>query len=900
MVLSPDSFRRYFELLNNGNSPFPWQNRLLAHLLEDGRWPEAIVAPTGLGKSSVVDIHVFANALAAVGAGPRVPRRMAVVVNRRALVDKHLLRAEQIHERLNGADAAKEGLLAEVAAALRSLAPAYGDEADLIKCLSLRGGLATDPSWIDDPRQVAIIAATPDMWGSRLLFRGYGATSRSRPREAGMLAYDSVMVLDEAHLNGQLRETAKDVSKIIEGERAALGSVPGLQVVATTATPDTSDGSADDTARVGIEPDDLGHAPTARRLHASKRLTLATSANAPGKMPPSKAYVEELAQHALEVGAGRTETVLCVVNNVETAIRLGQRLQTQVGRAAVVTWVGRMRGMDLAAMRERHPGLFTLKGDSSVRFLVATQTVEVGVDLDCAGLVTELAPGSALAQRFGRVNRTGERDLSEIRIVVPEGTVTEDRLPYMADDLAATRAWLESLVDADLSPWAMLQSPPPAQTRQRRLLSPFHREHARLLANTSDALFEEPDLAFWLRDSLEGDVEPVGVVLRQMVAGMVIGMVVGAEAAMSPLADDTLAYALLAETPVDAAEVFPTTVGTARTMVDRVLNSEVLGRVFYWRGDELSQAALDYRPRPGDTIVLDAQHPVTRQGVITLDPPEQAEKLATRWGTQDTTVFLAERGDELCRDLAGLPLDEIQEAYDAIAGPGSQVTVPEVRSDGDSLAWVVVRPAREVVADSEARQEWSSSHAVLLGAHQTNVADRARALAESLGLPAALGDALEMAGAHHDDGKLDARFQESRLENDDQSAPLAKSGRDSAQVTARRRGRVDLPRGWRHEQVSAVSVWASPVAEGCDRDLVTRLAGTSHGCGRPFFPHGFHSLLASDADHRWVQAARDLFETGAGWAAILARTEHRYGIWGSAYLEAVLRAADCMVSREGS
>lgn len=187
VMLTRDSFGGFFALLNGGHRPFAWQQRLLDHVLDTGRWPDEINAPTGSGKSSVVDVHVFANALYAVGHGPRVPRRLAVVVNRRALVDHHLLHAEAIAASLKEA---QDGLLRDVSSALKSLTADASDApsastADPLGCASLRGGVTPDREWISDPRTCAVIAATPDMWGSRVLFTAYGTSRRARPRRPG-------------------------------------------------------------------------------------------------------------------------------------------------------------------------------------------------------------------------------------------------------------------------------------------------------------------------------------------------------------------------------------------------------------------------------------------------------------------------------------------------------------------------------------------------------------------------------------------------------------------------------------------------------------------------------------------------------------------------------------------
>ena len=59
-------------------------------------------------------------------------------------------------------------------------------------------------------------------------------------------------------------------------------------------------------------------------------------------------------------------------------------------------------------------------------FVVATQCLEVGVDLDLDGLVTQAASLDALRQRFGRLNRDGRHVPAEAAILA------------LADDIART------------------------------------------------------------------------------------------------------------------------------------------------------------------------------------------------------------------------------------------------------------------------------------------------------------------------------------------------------------------------------------------------------------------------------------------------------------------------------
>ena len=143
-MLQIDQFDRFFAAVNGGHTPFTWQWELLEKVVETGQWPDQIAAPTGAGKSSVVDIHLFANALAAAGVSVRVPRRLSVVVNRRALVDNQQSRAEgilnQMRELLDhGAENPDDAVLLEAAQALRTLRTENDGDADPFVVGHLRG-----------------------------------------------------------------------------------------------------------------------------------------------------------------------------------------------------------------------------------------------------------------------------------------------------------------------------------------------------------------------------------------------------------------------------------------------------------------------------------------------------------------------------------------------------------------------------------------------------------------------------------------------------------------------------------------------------------------------------------------------------------------------------------------
>ena len=907
--------------------PFSWQEEVLDHICEHGVWPERINAPTGSGKSSVVDIHLFANALAAVGAAPRVPRRLCVTVGRRALVDNQVDRAYKILECMEKALADESGesdILRRVDEALQSFQTRNDKQGnDPFEVGHIRGELSNRTLPVTDISACAIIAATPDMYGSRALFRGYGSTKAARPRETALLAMDTVMVLDEAHMNRQLLHTTQRIAQLQKRE-VNLG-VPTLQVVETTATPSTED-SESTTLGVDIEAlDKPNDKELHRRVYSHKELMLHPIDKWDGK-PGNAATVNAavdaikkfLAHREASEGSEEAHTIGCIVNHVRTAIAIKEALvKNKVLEKAkeVQLLVGRMRPYDLENLQAEHSGLFTTEGDKSVKVVVATQTLEVGIDVDFADLVTELAPASSLAQRFGRVNRLGRRKDSKVVVIEPASgdSVKKDAPPYKAVDLSNAYAWLEALNGAEnpsVNPAAMVKNPPVQSSPERLLYQRPEWPDLLEFSRTDENPYDEPDLDLWLHDSLDAETAMGGVIVRDNLPS-------NTSAAMEILKTSYFA-------PSDR-ETFPANLKILQEILDYQDEHGVKPRKFLYRQGEISLwqdadhgAESSQSLAPGDVLLLDmGSVPFTNQGIAVTqrELPSKKDELKAVPFLDDAELYVAELyvyekcadREKHFREYLGLSPEEAAELLDSQSTDGKKMIASELSTEAEGgqevIAWYAEVTGKESVEGSDIAQELVLAAPVLLDDHQNDVAERTRQLAENLGLAPEFSEALELAAKYHDEGKRDLRFQQ-MLGADPDAEALAKSGHRSVAEAYRARSRSALPRGWRHEQLSALMVAASPEKVGEHRDLVLRIIGCSHGHGRFSFAHDAGFLLkegylpeGTDYEALKEQATR-LFNVGY-WDNLMEQTSRTYGPYATAYLEAVERAADAQISREG-
>jgi CRISPR-associated endonuclease/helicase Cas3 len=198
--------------------------------------------------------------------------------------------------------------------------------------------------------------------------------------------------------------------------------------------------------------------------------------------------------------------------------------------------------------------------------------------------------------------------------------------------------------------------------------------------------------------------------------------------------------------------------------------------------------------------------------------------------------------------------------------------------------------------------------AVTLRVHTEGVVKKATGFARGCGLPDGAAAAIKFAAEMHDYGKCDDRFQ-MLLDplRDPAEEPLAKGRADlpPAAELLRRLEIAPYPKGARHEFASvAIAEAYAKWPEGCDRDLVLYLIGTHHGYGRALAPiwkeedPEYEVRAQVDGEQVAVRGANRVSSADSGWVDRYWRLTRKYGWWGLAYLEAVLRRADCVRSRE--
>ncbi len=924
------TFAEFYEAVWDQKA-FPWQVSL-AEMVVRGTWPRSVGLPTAAGKTALIDIAVFALASGA----PHAARRIFFVVDRRVIVDEAAARAAILAEKLARADPTSD--LGGLAQALRERG---GMSTPLLTAI-LRGGIPREDTWTDSPLQPVVICSTVDQIGSSLLFRAYGGSEYSRPIRAALAACDSLIVLDEAHTSQPFAETLGWIAGYRTWADQSL-DLP-FTVVEMSATPRGGE--------VFHESDeDRANTVLKQRWGAEKRARLVIEKASPDEEAASggvTALVEGLAREARFMRGRHGRRVIGVIaNRVMTARRVHETLRQDEGADAILL-TGRARPYDRDQLWARWApqiGLDRECAPSRPMFVVATQCIEVGANIDFDALVTEIASLDALEQRFGRLDRSGKLGLSNAAIVAQKDQIAskyED--PVYGGALGATWKWLADHVVKE-EPTATVpaegkRKPKPEKIREEfipmgvsalrgALLKTADRSplmmprksapvlmpaHVDLLCQTSPEPAWSPEPSLFLHGPESGPAD-VQVVWRQ---------------------DFELDPALWADTaaicPPSAAEAISLPVWAVRRWLsnqpapdladveglrEERAGSDAEGRpVLQWRSDE--SRVLD-RPddvRPGMTVVVPADyggcdewgwnpasgrevadvgdqvklrmgHPILRLHPKLTDgwkAPELAGRLSAAASVSEVRRVLMEwTGEEAASPVR-----------DAVLALRKSRTLKLVtRPEDDASCWAAVTGTGTFEQESVGA---SYTTEVRLEAHLNGCEKWASRFARDL--PDVVRKTVTRAAALHDIGKADPRFQAwlrggNPIRPDELIAKSRRSGQNRAAIERARR-LSGYPKGGRHELLSVALVQEHREEfEGLDFDLLLHLLASHHGRCRPFAPVVEDDCPTEVVCNGWRTSSRhELERAGSGVCDRFWRLTRRYGWYGLAWLEALARLAD--------
>ena len=977
--LRAEDFDEFFREVY-GFNPFPWQSRLACRVVSARRdepgWPEVLALPTSAGKTACIDIAVFALACQAEWEIPHrtAPRRIFFVVDRRVIVDATYQRAVALRDSLQHAEG---GIVRAVAERLRSLT---GDDgADDLSSLGtgaplavfqMRGGMYRDDQWVRSPLQPTVIVSTVDQFGSRLLFRGYGPSGNMRPVHAGLAANDSLVVLDEAHCANPFRQTMEHVRRyrLWADGRDEVVTTPH-QTVLLSATPPVG---VSDTFTADDE--DRGHPVLGARIGCAKPARLAL-ARVPASAAGSDQWARRLAQEAVALISDERRAIGVMVNRVATA-REVHRTLTAMGHEAVLL-TGRMRPIDHDRVVRRLEGLRT-GGDREGmerRFVVATQTLEVGADLDFDGLVTECASLDALRQRFGRLNRAGRDVDARAVIMAQSGQLTaRGRVdPIYGETLARTWEWMmeharDAVIDFGYDAFDRLLPIDPDERSELllNLAAPapdapvMLPAHVDAWVQTSPTPTPDPDVSIFLHgpDQRAPDVQvcwrsdlPADLSLRieEDRAINVLSLCPPVSAECIPVPIPNLRRWLRGED--GAQDLNDVGGGAAGDAPGHDRPPAVDRRAIRWRGPQGSEAfGVNDAIRPGDTVVIPTQlggwdifgYIPDRDdgGAPVIDVGDQAhfqsravpllrihEQTLAAWPespAREELLELARRGQP--PEDPNEIINVLENAVAATDAPGwLQVAVqawsndPRMKALEHPTGGFVLKGSRRVTGQhleagalTDEDDAYSATVEVSLENHLDGVARWTAHFAGGAGLSEDLQRDLVLAARFHDLGKADHRMQAMFHGGSPWAAAaadtlLAKSahwpsGRGEAQRARRASG---FPTGARHELVSLrlMESAAGLLDIAHDPDLVLHLVASHHGRCRPFAP------AVDDPDPVSVELSIFGYPMSANSCTELQRLDggvperfwklvRRYGWWGMAWLEALVRVADHRCSEQ--
>lgn len=906
------SFHDFFQSLW-GYKPFKWQTEL-ADRLFSGNAPDIVSMPTAAGKTAFIDawLWALAKSIHIHGKDRVVQLRLFFVVDRKIVVDSAYDRAYDILNRLSS-----NSELAVVRDVL--LGQTQSDKCfDVVR---MRGGIPWSKStWCSSLENPMVVCGTVDQIGSRLLMRGYGVSRKMRSIQAGIIGNDSILVLDEAHLSNAFSETLKNL-KEFHMNKGCVHGIPPFISVEMTATPKSN--HAGDILVCNV---DNSETSLFMRVCNKKMVFVnAKSKGWKGSKLSSEMVKEALkAMKQLNCDESPSTVIAIIANTVKTARSVFDLLGKESDIRKILL-TGRNRPLSRESLIEQHMGnLLSNRDDDTgsereLLFVIATQCIEAGADFDFDFMVTECAPLDSLIQRFGRVNRIGRKDNSKLRGVI---LGCED-LTFYGNGTSKTFRLLEKLSNND---GGIVDFSPKSISDVMNELSIADKDELNAPANP----------ALMLTENLVRELERTTNGNSQMIPSLLHGKPDTAEVFLLwrsdiPILGDSVskqtlfnAQRIVRWLPPQAGEMLSIPLSVAKRFLSGVniefvsdvegLSDNDLGEKNSSKGSKRISALLCKRGSSGlvNLELVDPDLMNLQPGSILLLHSDSGGCDEFGWNPSSSKV-LDIGFDKNMKVLRLHP--SLVDSHDMSENTDWKSLAKQVAPDfpitnADVKFYDESNPSDGICLFAKNRphiQKYDTD-SVDLEKHCKDVADEVGRSSDVLGMSEKDKKILTTSALWHDAGKSEVRFQTMLGRISENMPLLARSGRQDRVDASTLREISGIAVGERHEFWSVVIARKILLnsTESADLDTILWLIGTHHGNARilPEPPKQIPANAASPVNinmhgsSECVDELDSMLDIGFGWPDYWHSNREKYGVWGLAFMESMLRFADMKTAKK--
>lgn len=844
---TPD-FTTFYQQINQTTPP-PWAQRIATHLTTTGTWPTHLHIPHNQPTTPLADIMHWAHHSHQHHNTPKPPTKLIITTQNPTKNHPITTQAQHINTTLNN--------------------PPHHTT-----------------TYPPQPHTTTITHTTHTQLTSDLLFMALGADRSTWAHRAGTLAFDTVIVIEDGPSSQQITQACLDIASLVESSAKQLGLSP-LQAcsivpapISARLVPGLVEYGARELVTVEVAADELPAEPDRpfRVAHgATKQLSY---------------HVRFIAEKCIEAVGDSGAPVGCFVNTTKTAKTLVSSL-TRSGRKAVL-WDAQ-EGASRAEAMACDVVVFTDRGD-------------VGVQFECKALVTEVASASVLVGRMRHLDQASDGP-TPVTILV-NNEIPEKYRPFDGKTVSTCLAWLEQLTKADGTLasqhwWTKERSvlAPPASEPSRAALMSVTQAQASTLALTSLEMFEYPDVTLFALDSswrqhdiglcrmpqlssdetLQEDEDELEPVLTCSPQRLLRSATPGTEETYWMTSEQAENVFWLVKSHLQEA-------GSAHSCAFVLRGGELLEPQKVPVDDDTEKFLTH-----GDTLI------VSDDLATTLNLPRRGHSIAGRGDTGSWPATLQAGLHETSAHMIWTLVDHDSERLtEALCTahqikneqiPGWQLTScgPEVTLNGSTgPRWMVWQRLTASPSQPMFTSGFPTGAPLTMQSWTQSLAESLETLSDTIGLPDRVRQVLASVAKYHGSGKALDTFQQKVLHHRGQSNVMASSLAPSVWAWMQKPAENSLVHQFSPEQAAtAVAFDALPTQS--DRDLVIRLIGTWRGQGRDTFPTSKHyGTLNGNPSAR--DAFNDLY-TDCSWHDILEATDREWGLWGCAFLEAVVHEA---------